>query len=132
MQQHRLLLDGEFGMRVCVCAERTIKVDKVEAAAVQRYSAEAKEQSRRLQEANARANGAAAVDDTAEAVQEGVDQAADAAQEVTGQVADGELQHLAAYSVKIESQLQARHCWASRVSYMYANTQCKELHYNIH
>ncbi len=99
MQQHRLLLDGEFGMQVCVCAERTIKIDKVEAAAVQRYSAEAKEQSRRLQEANARANGAAAVDDTAEAVQEGVDQAADAAQEVTGQVADGELQHLAAYSV---------------------------------
>lgn len=66
--------------------KRTIKIDKVEAAAVQRYSAEAKEQSRRLQ---ARANGAAAVDDTAEAVQEGVDQAADAAQEVTGRVADG-------------------------------------------
>ncbi len=39
------------------------------------------------------------MDDTAEAVQEGVDQAADAAQEVTGQVADGELQHLAAYPV---------------------------------
>lgn len=79
---------------VCVCTERTIKIDKVEAAAVQRYSAEAKEQSRRLQ---ARANGAAAVDDVEGAVQEGVDQASDAAQEVTDQVADGELQHLAAY-----------------------------------
>jgi hypothetical protein len=39
------------------------------------------------------------VDDTAEAVQEGVDQAADVAQEVTDQVADGEFQHLAAYPV---------------------------------
>ncbi len=37
------------------------------------------------------------MDDTAEALQEGVDQAADAAQEVTDQVADGEFQHLAAY-----------------------------------
>ncbi len=67
-----------------------MKIDPVEAAAVQRYSAEAKEQSRRLQEAETQADAEAAIDDTTEAVQEGVDQAADAAQEVTDQVAEGE------------------------------------------
>lgn len=69
--------------------KRTVKIDKVEAAAVQRYSVEAKEQSRRLQEAKDRADTEATIEDSSEAVQEGVDQAADIAQEGIEQVAEG-------------------------------------------
>lgn len=54
------------------------------------------------------------MDDTAEAVQEGVDQAADVTQEVTGQVADGQFQHLAAFSDYNQiTHTQARHCLTS-------------------
>ena len=73
-----------------VPAVRTVKIDKVEAAAVQQYSTAAEEQSKRLKEAENRANGEQAVDDTAQAVQGGVDQVADAAAEGVDQLAEGE------------------------------------------
>lgn len=69
--------------------KRTVKIDKVEAAAVQRYSAEAREQSKRLQEANARTDAKAAVDDAADAAQGVTNQLADGISEAADQVQEG-------------------------------------------
>ena len=69
-----------------VHAERTVKVDKAEAAAVQRNS---KDKSKPSKEAEGTEDADQAVDDTADAVQDGVDQAADAAQEGVDQFAEG-------------------------------------------
>lgn len=68
-------------------AERTVKVDMVEAAAIQQNSIAAAEQSKRLRDAQTEA----AVDNTARNVEKGVDQAADAAQDGINQLSEGDL-----------------------------------------
>lgn len=114
-------LVGELGLystcgneAACASAVRTVKIDKVEAAAVQQYSTAAEEQSKRLKEAETRASGEQAVDDTTEAVQQGVDQAADAAAEGADRFAEGKsyLTYLGCYkyySQQAASQQQTFH-----------------------
>lgn len=69
-------------------AERKVKIDKVEAAAIQQQNIAASEQSQALRQKRTEA----AVDSTARNVEEGIDQTADAAQEGIDQLSEG-MQH---------------------------------------
>ena len=66
-------------------AERKVKIDKAEAAAIQQQNIAATEQSRALRQNQTEA----AIDSTARNVEEGIDQTADAAQEGVDQLSEG-------------------------------------------